>query len=868
MALQGEQPYGYLLRCIHHECALHTVPHYMELYCSAVHQLRRLVKVSVGYQPPPCGPYRELSTFHTYGQYTKVPPERRLVPEEMSPWKHMELACKVHFPKADTVASTIWPMHMDAAEKVASRFSTIAEDRERWITDIESVCKPLCEFDAYLRAFGPPSVAPIQKHLRVATACALLEGARHADTLFAVGVLFGMPAYGDGISEGCPQSSGLFRPVTTPADYSTSELHAGTARPIVREYVHGKLVERRGEPYDSSTVWYGKCRDRITRQAAEALEGCGVSEQQAAWAVHQALSGDKGAIDSLCSGAPSEDARSRLSNLLNCELKSRQEVRSHHMEQPVRDSDFPRMCADKGLGGLSSVRVSRRHCVKQGVKEVDGVMVDSLRVIDDTRRSGGTRAVRLPEKPDLPSFMWMALMAVALARASLRQHGRVPFITCGLDDMKAAFRTVAKALLPMFGFVVFWSFLWGCMVAQRAYGHLFGDRAGVSNFERVSRAAAILACTYGLVLCREYVDDFMCVDLLTGRQSAQTFLRRILRLMGWDTEDRKHKPMGLSNVGLGAQTDLSGLPAHGVAIVEPDLVKLREGLRLLELQQLAGKCRQQEASIVVGKWRWMSQQTRNRIGTAALQPWEQRARGNDSTNEWTPAMTASLEFLRIAFSEEFLPRIHLWVFNERALDEPCIILYSDAEHHFDEATGLHHLTLCWHAYDQADPNKQHASWLEVPQAYMGLFVPRSTYIGQGEEAAAIAAFYSHPALFARRRVIHFVDNVGSLSHLVNGYANAPDSARLVNMFHAALLALDIEWWGEWIPSKANIADMLTRRDRHAEFFTGMAGYDLSMHDFILPPIDESWSDLRHWIGALRARGLDGFREHESEWVVV
>ena len=104
-----------------------------------------------------------------------------------------------------------------------------------------------------------------------------------------------------------------------------------------------------------------------------------------------------------------------------------------------------------------------------------------------------------------------------------------------------------------------------------------------------------------------------------------------------------------------------------------------------------------------------------------------------------------------------------------------------------------------------------------------------------------------------------MDNTGSLSHLVNGYASAPDSARLVNMFHAALLALNVEWWGEWVPSKANIADMLTRLDRHAEFHLGMQGRCLGrdcrvrMHEFVLPPIDDSWSDLRYWIAKLQSR---------------
>ena len=47
-----------------------------------------------------------------------------------------------------------------------------------------------------------------------------------------------------------------------------------------------------------------------------------------------------------------------------------------------------------------------------------------------------------------------------------------------------------------------------------------------------------------------------------------------------------------------------------------------------------------------------------------------------------------------------------------------------------------------------------------------------------------------------------MNNAGSLSHLVNGYANQADSAHLVNLFHAALIALRVKWWGEWVsPAK-------------------------------------------------------------------
>ena len=71
-------------------------------------------------------------------------------------------------------------------------------------------------------------------------------------------------------------------------------------------------------------------------------------------------------------------------------------------------------------------------------------------------------------------------------------------------------------------------------------------------------------------------------------------------------------------------------------------------------------------------------------------------------------------------------------------------------------------------------------------------------------------------------MIHFVDNTGALSSLVHGYAGKAEAARLVNMFHLALIALDIKWYGEWVPSKANVADIMTRETRFHELESGIS----------------------------------------------
>ena len=62
---------------------------------------------------------------------------------------------------------------------------------------------------------------------------------------------------------------------------------------------------------------------------------------------------------------------------------------------------------------------------------------------------------------------------------------------------------------------------------------------------------------------------------------------------------------------------------------------------------------------------------------------------------------------------------------------------------------------------------------------------------------------------AGREVIHFVDNTTALSKAVHGYANEPDMANLVNSLHICDAMLAIDAWWEWVPSKANVADLPT-----------------------------------------------------------
>ena len=78
------------------------------------------------------------------------------------------------------------------------------------------------------------------------------------------------------------------------------------------------------------------------------------------------------------------------------------------------------------------------------------------------------------------------------------------------------------------------------------------------------------------------------------------------------------------------------------------------------------------------------------------------------------------------------------------------------------------------------------SYTSVPEWMKECWTPRMQKIGQAEILAAILPYLSIPvSQLHRRNVIHFVDNTSAISALLNGYSKAPDSAWMVNNFHAA-----------------------------------------------------------------------------------
>jgi len=115
--------------------------------------------------------------------------------------------------------------------------------------------------------------------------------------------------------------------------------------------------------------------------------------------------------------------------------------------------------------------------------------------------------------------------------------------------------------------------------------------------------------------------------------------------------------------------------------------------------------------------------------------------------------------------------------------------------------------------------------------------------------AAIAAYFTYPTLFAGRAVNHFVDNTVALSALVHGYSGKPDLAKMVNAFYLQAAGLRTSVYFDYVPSKANIAD-LPSRDAIDELeleLAGLAFDGADTHVLHVPGVGEWRAPLSSWL---------------------
>ena len=91
-----------------------------------------------------------------------------------------------------------------------------------------------------------------------------------------------------------------------------------------------------------------------------------------------------------------------------------------------------------------------------------------------------------------------------------------------------------------------------------------------------------------------------------------------------------------------------------------------------------------------------------------------------------------------------------------------------------------------------------------------LWQPAETHIAQLELSMVLYALVERPDLFRNRHGLWFLDNVAAVMTLVRGRSSHADLAKLGHLIHLALFALRAQGYWEYVQSKSNWADDISR----------------------------------------------------------
>ena len=171
----------------------------------------------------------------------------------------------------------------------------------------------------------------------------------------------------------------------------------------------------------------------------------------------------------------------------------------------------------------------------------------------------------------------------------------------------------------------------------------------------------------------------------------------------------------------------------------------------------------------------------------------------------------------LAFAVTFVDYIPPSVVSLRPVGARQLVVYSDAE--YTPGSGQPP-RLGWVVFPGGDDPVARTLLLE-PQI-LGLWKPRVQQIYPAETFAPLAAIMDFPALFQGADVLWFVDNEAACSTLIRGASREEDVATIAELTQLSLLRLRTRVWFEWVDSKANPSDGLSREGLACPMFGHLA----------------------------------------------
>ena len=478
--------------------------------------------------------------------------------------------------------------------------------------------------------------------------------------------------------------------------------------------------------------------------------------------------------------------------------------------QTLKSAEMGRMTAPRPIeeADLSSIRVSQRFSVKQGLRKDGSVKV---RCVDGCTESGVNPCTEKTEHLELDNLDFL----FEVMRQIWQQSGTIPHVFKA--DIDSAYCRVP--IMPQHR--------WAANVIfahdEKTYvaGHLampFGATSSVFGWSRIGAALVRILRVILKIPVGIYVDDLHGAERPECIKHTNECVARLIKCVLGRSSVATHKVAhGLPMQELlGATVDADDF---GVSFCpnEEKVVKwcdqIRDILRRKHLPSGAGKK-------LAGKLSWSAQLVFCRLGRAMLRPLYKIKRGETWSLEIESALVWFLEILSMQ-----VVQVRPWIWpSSRPVQIYC-----------DAAGSPARLA----AIVFTEDGRAFYSDVAPPQSLLDYFTDRSDNQICSLELCAIALGLSTFGDFCKGRKVHvWSDNAGSEWAVRRGSAKAWDHNEVVHAIWVKAAALRCHMRVDRVPTELNIADLPSR-----------FSYDLlrEIHATYVPPVlDEFFWNEQAW----------------------
>ena len=375
----------------------------------------------------------------------------------------------------------------------------------------------------------------------------------------------------------------------------------------------------------------------------------------------------------------------------------------------------------------------------------------------------------------------------------------------GGEDWPNAYRYCPMNAAEAMGCIVtFFHREWQQAAFMQYTGLLFGLPLAVTSFNRYSRFVEAACRRLTFCLVTSYFDDFSITDRSCCRGSAQFAIGELNKLLGTPFSEEKQQQMSPHGTFLGLDHDFSKAHSHG-QIFFWARERIQEKLTSFILSaQETGSFPPGIAAKVYGVANFFEMGVWGRIGCGGLAAIKERQ--EERTSMLAPALSQCFEILLTILKKR--PKRCLEV-----MPPPCgrFVAASDAVLETPRQ-GTGGFCIVW--LDLGIQCRE-AFIASIPSKLYDLWTPGDRKIAQLEMLMVLMGLLSRASTFRGRRGVWYIDNQASLMSLIRGRSTDPDLERMSNLIRIILFALGTWIYWEWVPSKSNWTDEISRDGAHA-----------------------------------------------------